>query len=195
MSHSDGTRCCRWMIAAILFSHRFCILRGRRWINAYNGMASRAFRMSRAPLTHAWHVLPGNQQAKAPEFQAFPIGFFHIDIAAVQTVELKLYLFVGIDRASKFAVTQLLDEADRKTAWEVLEHLLKAVPYRVLTEGAIEGAIGSSPMASGVQFAEQPRNRNSASSREMRFDMICEANGFEPRRTKPSHPWTNGQLL
>ena len=49
---------------------------------------------------------------------------------------------------------------------EFLEHLLKAVPYRIhtiLTDN-------------GIQFAEQPRNRNTAWSRQMRFDMICEAN-------------------
>ncbi|AFW02586.1 hypothetical protein B932_3041 [Gluconobacter oxydans H24] len=28
----------------------------------------------------------------------------------------------------------------------------------------------------------------------MRFDMICEAHGIEHRLTKPSHPWTNGQV-
>ena len=37
-------------------------------------------------------------------FKAYPIGFFHIDIAEVQTAEGKLYLFVAIDRTSKFAV-------------------------------------------------------------------------------------------
>ena len=31
----------------------------------------------------------------------------------------------------------------------------------------------------GIQFAEQPRNRNTAWSRQMRFDMICEANDIE----------------
>ena len=36
----------------------------------------------------------------------YPIGFFHIDIAEVQTAEGKLYLFVGIDRTSTFAVTR-----------------------------------------------------------------------------------------
>ncbi|WP_245510691.1 integrase core domain-containing protein, partial [Antarcticimicrobium sediminis] len=46
----------------------------------------------------------------------------------------------------------------------------------------------------GIQFAEQPRNRNTAYSRQMRFDMICEANGIEHRLTKPNHPWTNGQV-
>ncbi|RAK07805.1 integrase-like protein, partial [Salipiger aestuarii] len=40
----------------------------------------------------------------------------------------------------------------------------------------------------------QPRNRNTAYSRQMRFDMICKANGIEHRLTKPNHPWTNGQV-
>ena len=121
---------------------------------------------------------------KRQKFKRYPIGFFHIDIAEVQTAEGKLFLFVGIDRTSKFAVTQLVDKADRKTAWEFLQHMLEAVPYQVhtiLTDN-------------GIQFAEQPRNRNTVYSRPMRFDMICEANGIEHRLTKPNHPWTNGQV-
>lgn len=117
-------------------------------------------------------------------FKRYPIGFFHIDIAELRTAEGKLYLFVAIDRTSKFAVAQLVVKADRKTAWEFLEHLLEVVPYRIhtiLTDN-------------GIQFAEQPRNRNTIISRPMRFDMICEANGIEHRLTKPNHPWTNGQV-
>lgn len=121
---------------------------------------------------------------KRQRFKRYPIGFFHIDIAEVQTAEGKLYLFVGIDRTSKFAVTHLVEKADRKTAWEFLEHLLRAVPYRIhtiLTDN-------------GIQFADQPRNRNQVYSRPMRFDMICDAHGIEHRLTKPNHPWTNGQV-
>ena len=121
---------------------------------------------------------------KKQRFKRYPIGFFHIDIAEVRTAEGKLFLFVAIDRTSKFAVAQLVEKADRKTAWEFLERLLEAVPYRIhtiLTDN-------------GIQFAEQPRNRNTAYSRQMRFDMICEANGIEHRLTKPNHPWTNGQV-
>ena len=55
---------------------------------------------------------------KRQRFKRYPIGFFHVDIAEVQTAEGKLYLFVGVDRTSKFAVTQLVDKADRRTAWE-----------------------------------------------------------------------------
>ena len=106
------------------------------------------------------------------------------DIAEVQTVEGKLYLFVGIDRTSKFAVAQLVDKADRKTAWEVLEHLLEDLPYRIYTVLT----------DNGIQFAEPPRNRNTPYSRQMRFDMICEANGIEHRLATPNHPLTNGQI-
>jgi len=121
---------------------------------------------------------------KRQKFKRYPIGFFLIDIAEVQTAEGKLYLFVGIDRTSKFAVTQLVATADRKTAWEFLQHMLEAVPYQghtILTDN-------------GIQFADQPRNRNTITFRPMRFDMICEANGIEHRLTKPNHPWTNGQV-
>jgi hypothetical protein len=55
-------------------------------------------------------------KSKRQRFKRYPIGFFHMDIAEVQTAEGKLYLFVGIDRTSKFAVTQLVDKADRRTA-------------------------------------------------------------------------------
>ena len=40
------------------------------------------------------------------KFKSYPIGFFHIDIAEVQTAEGKLYLFVAIDRTSKFATVK-----------------------------------------------------------------------------------------
>ena len=121
---------------------------------------------------------------KRQKFKRYPIGYFHIDIAEVRTEEGKLHLFVAIDRTSKFAVAQLVGKANRKTAWEFLEYLLESVPYKIhtiLTDN-------------GIQFAEQPRNRDSITFRKMRFDMICEANDIEHRLTKPNHPWTNGQV-
>ena len=54
---------------------------------------------------HAISRLPeiaGDKVAKKP-FKRYPIGYFHLDIAEVRTEEGKLYLFVAIDRTSKFA--------------------------------------------------------------------------------------------
>ncbi len=46
------------------------------------------------------------------KFDTYPIGFFHIDLAEVRTAEGKLYLFVAIDRTSKFAVVELVERAE-----------------------------------------------------------------------------------
>ena len=107
-----------------------------------------------------------------------------MDIAEVQTLEGKLYLFGGLNQTSKFLIIQFVDKANRETTWELLEHLLEGVPYLIhtlLTDNRI-------------WFAKQPRNRNTAHSRPMRFDMICNANGIELRLTKPNHLWTNCQF-
>src|SRR5947209_11339884 len=45
------------------------------------------------------------------KFKAYPIGYFHIDIAEVRTADGRLYLFVAIDRTSKFAFTELHAQA------------------------------------------------------------------------------------
>jgi len=47
------------------------------------------------------------------KFKRYPIGYFHIDIAEVQTAEGRLYLFVAIDRTSKFAFTELIRKPPR----------------------------------------------------------------------------------
>ena len=50
---------------------------------------------------------------------------------------LKLHPFAGIDLTAVFTVTQLVDKADRKTAWEFLDLLLEAfvgqTPHRGLS--------------------------------------------------------------
>nr|WP_156475478.1 hypothetical protein [Gluconobacter thailandicus] len=43
---------------------------------------------------------------KRQRFKRSPIGFFHLDIAEVQTAEGKLYLFVAIDRTIKEATVK-----------------------------------------------------------------------------------------
>jgi transposase InsO family protein len=121
-----------------------------------------------------------------PKFKAYPIGFFHLDIAEVRTAQGKLYLFVAIDRASKFAVARLVDKANTQTARAFLEALVATVPYRVeivLTDN-------------GIQFADSPRNRSgpTAQLRGHPFGRACREHGIEHRLTKPNHPWTNGQV-
>jgi hypothetical protein len=50
------------------------------------------------PLPGSFFHADPHDKPKRQRFKRYPIGFFHIDIAEVQTAEGKLYLFVGIDR-------------------------------------------------------------------------------------------------
>jgi len=120
------------------------------------------------------------------KFKAYPIGYFHVDIAEVQTTEGRLYLYVGIDRTSKFAFVQLVTKTDRNSASAFLMDLIEAVPYKihtVLTDN-------------GIQFTFPPRYADGPTARYMThmFDMRCQENGIEHRLTKIKHPWTNGQV-
>ncbi len=76
----------------------------------------------------------GVTSPKRQRFKRYPIGFFHIDIADMQIAEGELYPFVGIDPTGKFAVTQLVGKADRRTASEILEHRLTK-PNHPWTDG------------------------------------------------------------
>jgi hypothetical protein len=47
------------------------------------------------------------EKTKKQKFATYPIGYFHIDIAEVQTEDGKLHMFVAVDRTSKFAFAEL----------------------------------------------------------------------------------------
>ena len=99
--------------------------------------------------------MDGNKP-KRQRFKRYPIGFFHIDSAEVQTAEGKLYMFVAIDRTSKFAVAQLVEKADRRTTWEFLEHVLEAVPYQVHTILTDNGNRGLDPTFRTLLISASP---------------------------------------
>ena len=67
---------------------------------------------------HGISRLPDNEgdKPKRQRFKRYPIGFFHNDIAELQTADGKLYVFVAIDRTSKFAVARLVEKAGKMAA-------------------------------------------------------------------------------
>jgi hypothetical protein len=75
----------------------------------------------------------------------------------------------------------------RKTTIEIRDPVMAACCAILETaQAAITFNSVLFPTCYGIQFAEQPRNRNTIYPRPMRFDMICEANGIEHRLTKPN---------
>lgn len=122
----------------------------------------------------------GDKKGKK-KFRAYPIGYFHIDIAEVSTEEGKLYLFVGIDRTSKFVYVELLEKYGKTEAAQFLRNLVQVVPYKIhtiLTDN-------------GIQFTNRKVDKHAWMHI---FDRICHENQIDHRLTKVSHPWTNGQV-
>lgn len=103
------------------------------------------------------------------KFKAYPIGYFHLDIAEVRTEEGKLYLFVAIDRTSKFVYAELHEKAKRQTASDFLKALIKAVPYKIHTV----------VIDNGIQSAD-------LMWRGHMFDRVCGEHRIEHRLNKPS---------
>jgi len=62
-------------------------------------------------------------KTKRQQFKTYPIGYFHIDIAQLQTTQGKLYMFVAIDRTSKFALVELVPSAGKMQASAFLNKL------------------------------------------------------------------------
>jgi len=138
---------------------------------------------------HGISRLPEVQGSRKPhrkKFKRYPIGYFHIDLAEVRSAEGRLYLFVAIDRTSKFAFVELVQRANMKTAAAFLLALTAAVPNRIHTVLT----------NNGIQFADLPRNRKgpTARFRGHPFDRVCRLHGIDHRLTQPRHPWTNGQV-
>ena len=67
------------------------------------------------------------------KFKAYPIGYLHVDFAEVWTDEGKLYLFVAVDRVTKFAFAELHERATQRTAADFLRRLIERVPYAIHT--------------------------------------------------------------
>jgi len=146
---------------------------------------------------HGISRLPDVEDGKGikRKFKTYPIGYFHIDIAEVRTAEGRLYLFVAIDRTSKFAVTELREKATRRVAADFLLHLIKAVPYKIHTVLTDNGTHFTDPKGGSWSVADiKGMLERGEPFRAPAFEVACARNNIDHRLTKPKHPWTNGQV-
>src|SRR5215218_7153003 len=139
---------------------------------------------------HGISRLPQGEEkaSKRKRFAETTIGYVHIDVCELRLADGKLFMFLAIDRVSKFTSVTFLEANTKLNGAAFLREVVEAFPYRihtVLTDN-------------GMAFADLPKNRGR--SPEMTalfgghiFDRVCDQHGIKHRLTKPYHPWTNGQ--
>lgn len=129
---------------------------------------------------HGINKLPQTKNEKEKKkFKEYPPGYVHVDITQVYTEEGRLYLFVGIDRTTKFVFTRFYKDQTAQTAVKFLREMQRSFPNfinKILTDN-------------GLQFT-----RHKGDKKGHVFTKTCAALGIEHRLTKPYHPWTNGQV-
>ena len=113
----------------------------------------------------------------------------------MHTEEGRLYLFVAIDRTSKFAFAQLHEKATRRVAGDFLRALIAAVPYKIHTVLTDNGTHFTTPgnISSAAPLIKEAMAHGEI-FRAHSFELACAQNDIDHRLTKPRHPWTNGQV-
>jgi transposase InsO family protein len=109
----------------------------------------------------------------------------------VHTEEGRLYLFVAIDRTSKFAFAQLHEKATRRVAGDFLRALITAVPYKIHTVLTDNGTHFTTPgnTSSAAPLIKEAMEKGEI-FRAHSFELACAQNDIDHRLTKPRHPWT-----
>jgi transposase InsO family protein len=139
---------------------------------------------------HGISRLPrGDERAsKRKSFAETTIGYVHIDVCELRLAEGKLFMFLAVDRVSKFVHIAFYNANTKLNGAAFLREVVAAFPYQihtVLTDN-------------GMAFADLPRNRGRYPQIEAIFgghifDRVCQEHGITHKLTKPYHPWTNGQ--
>ena len=126
----------------------------------------------------------GDKPAKK-KFKAYPIGYFHIDIAEVRTEQGKLHMFVAIDRTSSSRSSNCTRRPRQRSQPTFCVTFSRQSPTRFTPYSPTTAS--SSPPAALCRWPH----------RRIIIHMLrhaCEKNDIDHRLTKPKHPWTNGQV-
>lgn len=131
---------------------------------------------------------PATEKPTHKPFKAYEPGFLHMDVKYLPQMpdeDRRRYLFVAIDRATRWVFVQIKSNKTAASAEAFLKALHKACPIRItklLTDN-------------GKEFTDRLfGSRDRQPSGEHEFDQLCEALGIEHRLTKPRTPKTNGMV-
>ncbi|MDN0085246.1 IS481 family transposase [Crenobacter sp. SG2305] len=120
-------------------------------------------------------------------FKTYDPGYFHIDVKYLPQMPdetARRYLFVAIDRATRWVFVQIKPNKTAAAAKAFLNALQKATPCHIRTILTDNGS----------EFTDRLFNKQKQASGEHEFDQLCAALGIEHRLTKPRSPQTNGMV-
>jgi transposase InsO family protein len=131
---------------------------------------------------------PEASPAAHKPFKAYEPGFVHMDVKYLPQMSnetQRRYLFVAIDRASRWVYLAIKADKSARSARSFLAALVKAAPFsiqKLLTDN-------------GKEFTDRfITSGERTPTGQHAFDQLCQELGIEHRLTRPRHPQTNGMV-
>ena len=125
-------------------------------------------------------------EAQPPKtFKDYQPGYVHVDIKylpAMADEQGRTYLFVAIDRASRWVYLERHRAKSRKSAVRFLKRLHEQAAFRIHT------LLTDNDLAFTDRFTQKDRRPSGRHA----FDALCARYGIEHRLTPPRRPQTNG---
>jgi len=133
---------------------------------------------------------PRPEVEKHGRFEPATVGFIHADLKHLPALERrKSYVFVAIDRATRFVYVEIIEDRTAKTVSACLQRFLEAFPHPVHTILTDNGSEFTDRFA--VDMKDKPEGKPSG---RHPFDVLCARLGIQHRLTKPFRPQTNGMV-
>ncbi|MFK5973986.1 MAG: DDE-type integrase/transposase/recombinase [Flavobacteriaceae bacterium] len=124
-------------------------------------------------------LLAKEEKATYKKFKDYGLGYLHVDTAEIKIGKQKWYLFVAIDRATRFVHIEVYDNKRMSTAADFLEGTLEQYPFKItkiLTDNGIEFCYNA--------LIEEKKPKNKAHL----FIAVYNGHDIEHRTTLVKHP-------
>jgi transposase len=127
---------------------------------------------------------------KPGRFDRHPFGFVHIDLKHLPSLRrTKSYVFVAIERVTRFVHVEIVMRRDASTIAACLERFLEAFGHPVHTILTDNGSEFTDRFA--VDMKDKPQGKPSG---RHPFDKICAAKAIKHKLARPFKPQTNGMV-
>ena len=130
------------------------------------------------------------QSQSAGTFAPQPFGYVHVDLKHLPRLKgVAAYVFVAIERTTRFAHVEIVTRRDASTIARCLERFIAAFGHPIHTILTDNGSEFTDRFA--VDMKGKPAGKPSGNHP---FDRLCGQNHIQHRLTRPFHPQTNGMV-
>jgi transposase len=138
---------------------------------------------------HGISARPKGAKPPIGRFEKTSVGFIHVDLKHLTRLEGQpSFVFVAIDRATRFVYVEIILHRDAATVAACLERFLAAFPHEVHTILTDNGSEFTD------RFGAARWSSRSEPTGAHAFDQVCAGRGIKHRLTRPFRPQTNGMV-